>query len=61
MEIPFADDPSYCHFAYAPDDTPGPQPGEGHESDEPARIRSNVEYPGIVTTEVQLRSKSWST
>lgn len=54
MEIPFADNPGYCHFTYTPNDTPGPQPGEGDESDKPARIRSNVEYPGIVTTEDEL-------
>jgi hypothetical protein len=50
VEVPFAYDSCDCYFANSPDHSPGPEPSEGDERNEPSCIWADVEYPSIVTT-----------
>lgn len=50
VEKPFAHYSSHGNSADPSDHTPRPDPRDCHDEDEPARIRSNVKYPGIFAT-----------
>lgn len=54
MEVPLADDTSNGDFADTPDHTPGPEPSEGYQSNQPASIGTDVEHPGMVATTNQI-------
>jgi hypothetical protein len=54
VEIPLANDSCDCYFPDSPDDTPSPEPSKRDERNQPSSIGTDMEYPSVVATDLQL-------